>query len=68
MFLPLFGRRDRPSDEPNVEMLDLEAVRTRIGAGGPRPAKRPRDAVRVRYDGRASSRRRSWRDIAGLSP
>lgn len=62
MFLRVFGQPERSDDRPDVEMLDLDTLRARIGADAAAPAEGRRDAVIVRFDGRTSSPRRSWRD------
>lgn len=67
MFVPIFrdgGRRREPDDE--VETLDIEALRARIGERAPRAPGRPPEERLERIDGPRPSQPRSWRDAAGI--
>ena len=62
-------RRHR-DDDPAVEMLDLETLRSRIGEPAPKKAPPPPAAPPpdyVRSDCRDVTTERSWRKIAGLT-
>lgn len=68
MFIPMFregGRRRRDDDHP--EMLDLDALRARIGECQPRTQQPPRLELMERIDGPQPSQPRSWRDALGIS-
>ena len=54
----------RKREQPPVEALDAEAIRSRIGDPLPRP--KSADAPYVRTDGRPDENR-SWRKVAGLT-
>lgn len=51
-------------EEPPVEQLDVQAIRSRIG--DPLPPPKPAEATYTRTDGRPVEQR-SWRKIAGLT-
>ena len=57
--------RRSPEDE-EIETLDLEAIRSRIGEPAPKRPPSPAPPDYVRAD-RAQPSERSWRRIAGLS-
>lgn len=61
--LRVFKRKD---EQPPVEMLDVDTLRSRIGE--PLPPKKPDPAAAeyVRSDGRPKEER-SWRKVAGLT-
>lgn len=61
------GKRHDECEE--VEMLDLETLRSRIGEPAPRKEPVPPAPVPeyVRSDGRQSPTESSWRRIAGLT-
>jgi hypothetical protein len=67
MFIQLFRDVGRRRADDGIEMLDLDALRARIGERAHRAPERPRDEVIVRTDGPRRSTPRTWRDIAGLS-
>lgn len=54
----------RKREEPPVEQLDVQAIRSRIG--DPLPPPKPAEAAYTRTDGRPVEER-SWRKIAGLT-
>lgn len=57
----------RDHEEPPVEMLDPETLRSRIGEPLPPKKADPGPAPYVRSDGRSEGTERSWRKVAGLS-
>lgn len=63
--LPGILKALRKHDEPPVEPLDLEAIRSRIG--DPLAPAKPVDVPYTRSDERPVEQR-SWRKVAGLKP
>ena len=57
------GRKHREE----VEMLDGEALRARVGECRPRKTEQPADEHQIRIDGPRPGAPRSWRDVAGLT-
>lgn len=55
----------RKHEEPPVEMLDVETLKSRIGDPLPPKKAAPTDNDYMRADGRRSEER-SWRRVAGL--
>ncbi len=66
VFVQLFRDIGRRRDDDDIEILDQDALRARIGECAPRAAERPCDEMIRRFDGPRSSTPRSWRDVAGL--
>lgn len=63
--LPAIFKALRKQDEPPVEPLDLEAIRSRIG--DPLAPSKAADVAYTRSDERPVEQR-SWRKVAGLKP
>jgi hypothetical protein len=61
----VFRDGGRKRDE-EVEMLDGDALRARVGECKPRKTEQPEEHM-IRIDGPRPGAPRTWRDVAGLS-
>lgn len=63
----VLGRGGARKREEEVEMLDCDALRARLGERAPRKIDPLPDEHLIRIDGPRPSTPRTWRDVAGLT-